>query len=83
MLARLCVRSFSTAAKKQVTVGSAIPAGTLFEGTPAGKVETADLFAKNKKVVVFGYVSFVLLLLPHNWIRVHHLTSDARLSTEK
>ena len=47
-------RSFATAAKKMISIGTKMPAGTLYEGTPAGAVATETLFAAGKKVVVFG-----------------------------
>jgi len=36
-----------------IKVGDQLPAATLFEGTPDGKVEVAELFA-GKRAVVFG-----------------------------
>ena len=37
----------------EIKVGDQLPAATLFEGTPDGKVEVAELFA-GKRAVVFG-----------------------------
>jgi 2-Cys peroxiredoxin 5 len=47
------MRSFATAAKKMISVGAKLPAGQLFEGSPAGAVAVDALFA-GKKVVLFG-----------------------------
>ncbi len=45
-------RTFATA-KKMISIGAKMPAGTLYEGTPGGAVATEALFA-GKKVVLFG-----------------------------
>ena len=47
------MRSFATAAKKMISVGAKLPAGTLYEGSPGGTVAVDALFA-GKKVVLFG-----------------------------
>ncbi len=46
-------RTFATA-KKMISIGAKMPAGTLYENTPGGAVATEALFAPGKKVVIFG-----------------------------